>query len=85
MSPANSWKRWVPVEVYPIFAVVGGAVIGAGYYLGRLSQGSEVVWDRHGDWKPWDKIKQDENTKFITVSPEFWQKRKEEVKANTSQ
>jgi hypothetical protein len=34
---------------------------GATYYLWRLSQGPEVVWDRHGDWRPWDKIKYDQN------------------------
>jgi hypothetical protein len=54
----------VPVEVYPIFAVVGGAVTGAGFYLYRLSQGTEVVWNRHGDWRPWDVVKQDQNIKF---------------------
>lgn len=37
-------------------SVVGLAVGGAGFYLWRLSQGSEVVWDRHGDWRPWDKV-----------------------------
>jgi hypothetical protein len=37
-------------------SVVGVAVSGAGFYLWRLSQGSEVVWDRSGDWRPWDKV-----------------------------
>lgn len=32
------------------------AVGGATFYLYRLSQGSEVVWDRKGDWRPWDKV-----------------------------
>lgn len=42
-------------------SIVSGAVAGSMFYLFRLSQGSEVVWDRHGDWRPWDKIKQDQN------------------------
>jgi NADH dehydrogenase (ubiquinone) 1 alpha subcomplex subunit 4 len=42
-------------------SIVSGAVAGAGFYLYRLSQGPEVTWNRHGDWRPWDKIKQDQN------------------------
>lgn len=42
--------------------------MGAGYYLYRLSQGSEVVWNRHGDQRPWDKIKQHENIKFVSIT-----------------
>lgn len=39
-----------------VSSVVGVAVSGAGFYLWRLSQGSEVVWNRGGDWRPWDKV-----------------------------
>ncbi|KLT38374.1 hypothetical protein CC85DRAFT_289577 [Cutaneotrichosporon oleaginosum] len=86
MSPARSaFSKWVPVETYPIFAVVGGAVAGAGFYLYRLSQGTEVVWNRHGDWRPWDKIKQDQNIKFMTVHPKWWEERKAQVAASTAQ
>jgi len=45
-----------PHETILTVSVVGLAVGGAGFYLWRLSQGSEVVWDRHGDWRPWDKV-----------------------------
>ncbi|WRT66225.1 uncharacterized protein IL334_003178 [Kwoniella shivajii] len=75
-------KKWIPVETYPIFGVVGVAVVGASYYLYRLSQGPEVVWDRKGDWRPWDKITHDTNQKLITVNPEFWEKRRQYVKEN---
>lgn len=64
-----------------ISSIVSGAVAGAGFYLYRLSQGSEVVWNRHSDWRPWDKIKQDQNIKFMTVHPDWWAKRKEEFAA----
>ncbi|TIA73406.1 hypothetical protein E3P91_01498 [Wallemia ichthyophaga] len=39
-------KLPVPVETYPIIAIIGGAIGGAGWYLARLAQGPEVVWDR---------------------------------------
>ncbi|WWD17429.1 hypothetical protein CI109_101870 [Kwoniella shandongensis] len=76
-------KRWFPVEALPIFGIVGIAVGGATYYLYRLSQGSEVVWDRKSDWRPWDKIKHDQNQKLITVNHEFWEKRRAQAKENT--
>lgn len=60
-------RKNVPTETIPIVTIVTGAVMGAGYYLYRLSQGSEVVWNRHGDQRPWDKIKQHENIKFVSI------------------
>jgi hypothetical protein len=48
-------------RILTLHSIVGIAVSGSTFYLYRLSQGSEVVWDRKGDWKPWDKIKQHEN------------------------
>lgn len=45
-------------------SIVGVAVVGAGSYLYKLSQGPEVVWDRSGDWKPWDRVKYDQNVSF---------------------
>jgi hypothetical protein len=48
----------IAVAVSPLTSrsIVGLAVGGAGYYLWKLSQGPEVVWDRHGDWRPWDRV-----------------------------
>ena len=37
-------------------SITGVAVAGAGAYLWKLSQGPEVVWNRRGDWAPWDKV-----------------------------
>ncbi|WWC70356.1 uncharacterized protein I206_104306 [Kwoniella pini CBS 10737] len=85
MSRAATLKKWFPAETYPIFGIVGIAVGGAGYYLYRLSQGPEVVWDRHGDWRPWDRISHDTNQKLITVNHEFWEKRKQLVKEQQNQ
>ncbi|ORY32564.1 NADH-ubiquinone reductase complex 1 MLRQ subunit-domain-containing protein [Naematelia encephala] len=78
MAARFNFKKNLPVEVYPIVAIMGIAVGGASYYLYKLAMGNEVVWDRKGDWKPWDKIKYDQNTKFLTTQPEFWAKRKEQ-------
>ncbi|TYJ57015.1 hypothetical protein B9479_002294 [Cryptococcus floricola] len=73
-------KKWVPVEVLPIFGIVGIAVVGASAYLYKLSQGPEVVWDRSSDWRPWDKVQHDQNLKLLSYNPDFWQKRKEQAK-----
>ncbi|KAI9639664.1 uncharacterized protein MKK02DRAFT_39986 [Dioszegia hungarica] len=69
-------KKWVPIEVLPIIGICGMAVGGATFYLYRLSQGSEVVWDRSGDWRPWDKVKHDQNIKFLSYNQDFWAQRK---------
>ena len=47
-----------------ISSIVAVAVAGAGTYLYKLSQGPEVVWDRSGDWRPWDKTKYDQNVSW---------------------
>lgn len=77
-------RQHVPTETLPIVTIVTGAVMGAGYYLYRLSQGPEVVWNRHGDQRPWDKIKQHENIKFLSYNPDFWANRKQEAAAKAS-
>ena len=42
-------KNWYATEALPIFAVVGVAVGGCGWYLVRLARGPDVVWNRHGN------------------------------------
>ncbi|WVQ88785.1 hypothetical protein IAS59_002522 [Cryptococcus gattii] len=78
-------KKWFPVEVMPIFGIVGVACAGATAYLWKLSQGPEVVWDRSSDWRPWDKVKHDENLKYITVNPEFWAQRRAQAAAKNGE
>jgi hypothetical protein len=46
----------MPPEVYPLVGIMGIMVSGATFMLYRISQSSDVVWDRKGDWKPWDKV-----------------------------
>ncbi|ORZ40106.1 hypothetical protein BCR44DRAFT_35724 [Catenaria anguillulae PL171] len=59
-------RTWYRPEVSPIIAVVGVALTGASYYVYRLSQHQEVVWSRDNP-RPWEKIEQDMNTKFINT------------------
>ncbi|KAK1924394.1 hypothetical protein DB88DRAFT_490232 [Papiliotrema laurentii] len=79
------FRKFVPVETYPIIGIVAVAVAGAGTYLYKLSQGPEVVWDRSGDWRPWDKVKYDQNLKYLAINREFWNKRKEEALTRTNE
>ncbi|GAA97000.1 uncharacterized protein L969DRAFT_105566 [Mixia osmundae IAM 14324] len=62
-------KNWYSPEVLPIFAVVGVAVGGCGWYLARLARGPDVVWDRRGNPRPWEHIKPDQNTKLYAIKP----------------
>lgn len=46
------WQIWFKPEIVPIYAVVGGAVGLAGWYLNRLAHGTEVVWARKSNPYP---------------------------------
>ena len=48
-------------------SITGVAIVGSGAYLFRLSQGSEVVWNRKGDWAPWDKVRLPPATPTCTI------------------
>ena len=53
----RAWfRKYMPPEVYPLVGIMGIMVSGATFMLYRISQSSDVVWDRKGDWKPWDKV-----------------------------
>ncbi|KAG8928148.1 hypothetical protein FRC03_008654 [Tulasnella sp. 419] len=64
-------KNWYAPEAIPIYAVVGVAVTGAGWYLTRLARGSDVIWDRKNNPTPWLNVDQDTNTKLMAVNREF--------------
>ncbi|KAF5333741.1 hypothetical protein D9611_002358 [Ephemerocybe angulata] len=63
-------KNWFAVEAIPIYVIIGGVVVGASWYLGRLATGSQVVWTKKNP-TPWNTIKQDEGTKLLTVNQKF--------------
>ncbi|ORX36811.1 hypothetical protein BD324DRAFT_627240 [Kockovaella imperatae] len=78
---ANFWKKYYSPEVIPIVVITGIACVGASAYLYKLAMGNEVVWNRKGDWAPWDKVRYDQNTKLSSMfnyNSEFWEKRKKE-------
>ncbi|KAJ1980606.1 hypothetical protein H4R34_002388 [Dimargaris verticillata] len=64
-------KRWYATEVLPIIAIMGFAVGGAGWYVLRLAQRPDVVWDRKNNPHPWLDVKQNENIKMFAVSHQF--------------
>ncbi|KAF9942719.1 hypothetical protein BGZ75_002019 [Mortierella antarctica] len=60
-------KTWFRVEVLPIYAVLGVAVGGAGWYVTRLARGPDVTWDRKNNPHPWLHIDQETQLKLMTV------------------
>ncbi|KAH8550280.1 NADH-ubiquinone reductase complex 1 MLRQ subunit-domain-containing protein [Umbelopsis sp. PMI_123] len=65
------WQIWFKPEIVPIYAVVGGAVGLAGWYLNRLAHGTEVVWARKSNPYPWQHVDQDTQVKWMTVNQKF--------------
>jgi len=62
------FQTWFAVEAVPIYAVVGVAVTGAGWYLTRLARGPDVIWDRKGNPAPWNDVGQSTNIKLMDAS-----------------
>ncbi|KAM6495685.1 hypothetical protein JOM56_008391 [Amanita muscaria] len=63
-------KNWYAVEAIPIYVIIGGVMVGASWYLGRLALGTQVVWTKSNP-TPWNTVKQDENIKLASVSQKF--------------
>jgi len=61
-------ETWFAVEAVPIYAVVGVAVTGAGWYLTRLARGPDVIWDRKGNPTPWNDVGKGTNIKMMDSS-----------------
>ncbi|CUA69409.1 hypothetical protein RSOLAG22IIIB_03934 [Rhizoctonia solani] len=71
------FQSWYAVEAIPIYAVVLGAVGGAGWYCTRLATRPEVVWDRRNNPAPWMSVEQGMQTKMLSVNQKFdktWQR-----------
>ncbi|KII95960.1 hypothetical protein PLICRDRAFT_97080 [Plicaturopsis crispa FD-325 SS-3] len=63
-------KNWFAIEAIPMYAIIGIAVGGASWYVYRLAMGPQVVWTRSNP-TPWNSIKQEENTKLMSVNQKF--------------
>ncbi|ORZ09026.1 NADH-ubiquinone reductase complex 1 MLRQ subunit-domain-containing protein [Lobosporangium transversale] len=61
------FKTWFVVEAIPIYAVLGAALGGAGWYVTRLARGPDVTWDRKNNPHPWLHIDQQTQLKLMTV------------------
>ncbi|KAB5595319.1 hypothetical protein CTheo_1191 [Ceratobasidium theobromae] len=65
------FQTWFAVEAVPIYAVVAGAVGGAGWYCTRLARSPDVVWDRRNNPTPWMSVEQNMRTKLMSVNQKF--------------
>jgi len=63
-------KNWYAVEAIPIYVIIGGVMVGASWYLGRLALGPSVVWTKSNP-TPWNTVKHDENTKLTAINHKF--------------
>ncbi|KAI8903397.1 NADH-ubiquinone reductase complex 1 MLRQ subunit-domain-containing protein [Gorgonomyces haynaldii] len=64
----------VPVGVYPLFAIMGVAVGGVGYYLSYLATRPDVVWKKSTNPQPWQSVQQHQNIKFYNPSGRLTEK-----------
>ncbi|PFH52560.1 hypothetical protein AMATHDRAFT_139735 [Amanita thiersii Skay4041] len=63
-------KNWFAVEAIPIYVIIGGVMVGATWYLGRLALGPTVVWTKSNP-TPWNTVKPEENSKLAAVNQKF--------------
>ncbi|KAI8918429.1 hypothetical protein DFJ77DRAFT_455494 [Powellomyces hirtus] len=61
----------VPVGVYPLVAVMGGAVAGVAYFIGHKIVSPDVVWSRAKNPFPYQHVKPDETSKIYDPSGKF--------------
>ncbi|KAG9011552.1 hypothetical protein FRB94_008121 [Tulasnella sp. JGI-2019a] len=61
-------KHWYAPEAIPIYVVIGGTVLGAGWYISRLARGPAVVWDRKNNPTPWLDVEKGAQTKMLAIN-----------------
>ncbi|KAF0403435.1 hypothetical protein F8M41_009244 [Gigaspora margarita] len=64
-------RNWYRVEILPIYAVTGVAVVGASWYLTRLARGPDVIWDKKNNPTPWNNVDQGTQVKLMAVNQKF--------------
>lgn len=42
----SAFRHWYSPEVIPIWIMIGGASLGAAWYLTRLARSPDVIWDK---------------------------------------
>ncbi|CAB4423955.1 unnamed protein product [Rhizophagus irregularis] len=79
---ATAFFRTNPA-LLPLFVAAGAGIFGGVGYAGyTLAKSPEVVVNRITPQQPWNKIKQHENPKLITINKEFFESRKGVKNAN---
>ncbi|KAL8608019.1 hypothetical protein ACOMHN_023835 [Nucella lapillus] len=59
-------------SLIPLFVCVGAGVVGAGYYLMRLSTRSpDVSWNKRDEVQPWNKLSPTYQYKFYSPKREY--------------
>ncbi|KAI9106002.1 NADH-ubiquinone reductase complex 1 MLRQ subunit-domain-containing protein [Phlyctochytrium arcticum] len=54
----------VPSAVYPLFAVMGFAVVGASYFVYHKTSGPDCIWARKSNPTPWNTVGQHQTSKL---------------------
>uniref|UniRef100_UPI00397E97B2 NDUFA4 family protein n=2 Tax=unclassified Salmonella TaxID=2614656 RepID=UPI00397E97B2 len=55
----------------PLFVCVGGGAVFATFYLFRLTQNADASWNRAKNPHPWQMIKDDQQTKFLSMKTDY--------------
>ncbi|GJJ07659.1 hypothetical protein Clacol_010570 [Clathrus columnatus] len=63
-------RNWFAIEAVPLYAVVGVAVVGAGWYTTRLATRPDIIWTK-GNPTPWNSVQQNENIKLMSGNHQF--------------
>ncbi|KAG6919316.1 hypothetical protein DXG01_007449 [Tephrocybe rancida] len=63
-------KNWFAIEAIPMYAIIGGILVGASWYTYRLAMGPSVVWTKSNP-TPWNTIEPGQTTKMMTVNQKF--------------
>ncbi|KAF8529234.1 NADH-ubiquinone reductase complex 1 MLRQ subunit-domain-containing protein [Hysterangium stoloniferum] len=66
----NFFRHWYAVEAIPLYAVIGFALAGAGWYTTRLATRPDIIWTKSNP-TPWNNVKQNENIKLMAVNHKF--------------
>ncbi|KAF7313525.1 hypothetical protein HMN09_00508500 [Mycena chlorophos] len=70
IAPKSVFRTWFAVEAIPIYVAVGGACLGASWYLYRLATGPTVVWTKNNP-HPYLNIEQNQGTKLYEINQKF--------------
>jgi NADH dehydrogenase (ubiquinone) 1 alpha subcomplex subunit 4 len=71
-----------PPGVYPLLAVVGAAIGGAGYFCFHTIRNPENVFSRSGNPQPWQTVKPYQTTKLYNPTGYFkesWSRERDNV------